>query len=134
MLSTVRIKSRGTRILISRMSTSKISSRRGPVLFVPPIVENVLAVLEVDIVKAVSRKWTPTPKEGSLAVEPLLEEIVPRAEVLINHLSKTFYVVKHITKCLQFHPFPFERSDESLLCEPNSTRISQQQICLLDHK
>lgn len=106
------------------MSTSKISSRRGPVLFVPPIVENVLAVLEVDKVKAVSRKWTPTPKEGSLAVEPPVEEIVPRAEVLINHSSKTFYVVKHITKCLQFHPFPFERSDESLLCEPNSTRIS----------
>lgn len=83
------MKSRGTRILISRMSTSKISSRRGPVLFVPPIVENVLAVLEVNKVKTVSRKWTPTPKEGSLAVEPLLDEIVPRDEVLINHLSKT---------------------------------------------
>ena len=92
MLSSVRMKSRGTQILISRMSTTKISSRRGPVLFVPPVVENVLAVLEVDKVKAVSRKWIPTPKEGSLAVEPIIDEIVPvvpRDEVLINHLSKT---------------------------------------------
>jgi hypothetical protein len=78
------------RILVSKMSTYKELSRRGPVLFVPSIIENELAALEVDKVKAVARKWTPTAKEGVLVVEPIPKlpvAIVPRAEVLISHLS-----------------------------------------------
>ena len=58
-------------------------------MFVPPIGENELAVLEVDKVKAVARKWTPAAKEGDLVVEPIPKlpiAIVPRAEVLISHL------------------------------------------------
>lgn len=76
------------RILVSKMSTSKVSSRRGPVLYVPPIGEDELAVLEVDKAKAVARKWTPAAKEGVLVVEPIPKlpvAIVPRAEVLISH-------------------------------------------------
>jgi hypothetical protein len=85
----VRIMSRGMRILVSKMSTYKELSRRGPVLFVPSIIGKELTVLEADKVKAVARKWTPTAKEGVIVVEPIPKlpaAIVPRAEVLISHL------------------------------------------------
>ena len=92
MFSVARMTSRGTRILVSKLSTSKLSSRRGPVLFVPPMVENELAVLEADKIKAVARNWTPSPKEGALFVAPTAKPpsaVVPRAEVLIYHMCQT---------------------------------------------